>query len=150
MTLGSDELTLHLTRVLPAAPSRVFRVLVEPEELAKWWGPSGFTTPAIEMDPHVGGSYRIAMQPLDGDVFYLQGEFLAIDPPVRLAYTFRWEDPTPDDRETVVTLSLRDINGSTELLVEQGAFATEERLALHTQGWTESLERLHEAVSVRQ
>ena len=54
------------------------------------------------------GSYRIAMQPPDGDLFYLTGEFREVDPPARLAYTFRWEDPDPDDRETVVTLSFGD------------------------------------------
>jgi uncharacterized protein YndB with AHSA1/START domain len=64
-----------------------------------------------------------------------------------LAYTFRREDPTPDDRETVVTFSLRDLGGSTELTVDQGIFATEERRALHEQGWTESLERLQKLIS---
>ena len=141
------ELRLHLQRDLPAPPSDVFRTLVEPEELAKWWGPAGFTSPAIDMDPQVGGSYRIAMQPPEGDVFHLSGEFVAVEPPSRLAYTFRWEEPMPDDRETVVELSLRDLEGSTQLTVEQGVFATEERLALHTQGWTEGLERLYELVS---
>jgi uncharacterized protein YndB with AHSA1/START domain len=121
--------------------------LVEPEELAKWWGPAGFTSPAIDMDSRVGGSYRIAMQPPEGDVFHLSGEFVAVEPPSRLAYTFRWEEPTPDDRETLVELSLRDLDGSTQLTVEQGVFATEERLGLHTQGWTEGLERLYELVS---
>ena len=53
------------------------------------------------------------MQPPDGDVFHLSGVFREVDPPVRLAYTFRWEEPDPDDRETMVTLSLRDLGEST-------------------------------------
>jgi uncharacterized protein YndB with AHSA1/START domain len=109
MTAESSGLALHLKRVLHAPRSRVFRALTEPNELAKWWGPHGFTSPSIEFDLRVGGSYRIAMQPPEGDLFYLQGEFREVDPPSRLAYTFRWEDPTPDDQETVVTLSLRDL-----------------------------------------
>jgi uncharacterized protein YndB with AHSA1/START domain len=87
------------------------------------------------------------MQPPEGDVFHLAGEFLVVDPPGRLSYTFRWEEPTPDDRETVVTISLHDADGSTDVKVEQGVFATEERLDLHTQGWSDSLERLCQLVS---
>ncbi len=125
----------------------MFTAFVEPVELAEWWGPKGFASPAIDLDLRVGGSYRIAMQPPEGEVFHLAGEFLAIDPPGRLSYTFRWEEPSPDDRETVVTISLRDVDGFTEMKVEHGVFATEERLALHTQGWSDSLERLHQLVS---
>jgi len=147
MTAASGELTLHIERVLPAPRSVVFTALTEPDELAKWWGPKGFTTPSAEVDLRVGGSYRIAMQPPSGDLFYLAGEFREVDPPTRLAYTFRWEDPDPDDRETVVTLSLVDLGESTELIVDQGVFATEGRRALHEQGWTEALDRLQEMIS---
>ncbi len=145
----SDELTLHLERVLPAPSSVVFSALIEPDELAKWWGPKGFTAPRIELEPQLGGTYRIAMQPPDGELFHLSGEFRDVDPPARLTYTFRWEEPTLDDRETVVALSLRDRGGSTALSVDQSAFTTEERRALHERGWTESLDRLEELISGR-
>ena len=102
----SSELALDIKRVLLAPRSLLFKACTEPDELAKWWGPRGFTAPRVEVDLVVGGSYRIAMQPPDGDVFYLSGEFREVDPPAHLAYTFRWEDPDPDDQETVVTLSL--------------------------------------------
>jgi uncharacterized protein YndB with AHSA1/START domain len=144
-----SELALHMTRVLPAPRPLVFRACTEPGELAKWWGPRGFTAPGIELELRVGGSYRIAMQPPDGDLFYLSGEFVEVDPPARLAYTFRWEDPDPNDRETLVTLSLGDLGESTELVFTQGAFATEGRRALHDQGWTDGLDRLHELLSTR-
>ncbi len=134
---------------MPALPARVFAAFITQDELAEWWGPKGFTSPSIELDTRVGGAYRIAMQPPEGDVFHLSGEFLEVDPPDRLSYTFRWEEPTPDDRETVVTLSLREVDGSTNVVLDQGSFATEERLALHTQGWTDSLERLYELVASR-
>ena len=136
-----------MKRVLPAPRARVFRAFTEPDELAKWWGPKGFTAPSVELDLRLGGNYRIAMQPPDGDLFYLSGEFREVDPPAQLAYTFRWEDPDPDDQETVVTLAFGDLGGSTELVVTQRAFATEGRRALHDQGWTDSLDRLHDLMS---
>ncbi|MGH3084416.1 MAG: SRPBCC family protein [Gaiellaceae bacterium] len=132
---------------MPAPPERVFNALVTPDELARWWGPKGFTSPSIELDPRAGGSYRIAMQPPEGDLFHLSGEFVVVERPSLLSYTFRWEEPTPDDRETVVTLTLEEADGSTNVILDQGAFATEERLALHAQGWTDSLERLYELVA---
>jgi uncharacterized protein YndB with AHSA1/START domain len=149
MTPQPGGLALHLEGIMPAPPPLVFRALTDPPELAKWWGPHGFTTPRLELDLRVGGRYRIAMQPPEGDLFYLQGDFREVDPPRRLAYTFRWEDPDPDDVETIVTLSLRDLGRSTRLTLDQGAFATEPRRALHEQGWTNSFERLRGLISSR-
>jgi uncharacterized protein YndB with AHSA1/START domain len=136
-----------MKRVLPAPVPIVFNACTKPDELAKWWGPSGFTTPSVEVDLRVGGSYRIAMQPPDGDLFHLSGEFREVAPPARVAYTFRWEPPDPEDQETVVTLSFADLGESTALALTQRVFATEERRALHEQGWTESLDRLEELMS---
>jgi uncharacterized protein YndB with AHSA1/START domain len=99
------------------------------------------------MDVRVGGKYRIAMQPPDGELFYLRGEFREIDSPRLLVYTFEWEDPDPDDQETVVSLAFRQAGEGTELVLDQGPFATEARYELHKAGWTEGLERLAEAVS---
>jgi uncharacterized protein YndB with AHSA1/START domain len=59
------------------------------------------------------------MQPPGGDLFYLSGEFREVDPPARLAYTFRWDPPDPDDRQTVVKLSLQDRGEPTEVLLAQ-------------------------------
>jgi uncharacterized protein YndB with AHSA1/START domain len=143
------ELTLHLERVLPASPPLVFRMHAEPDLLAQWWGPKGFSAPSIELDLRVGGDYRIAMQPPDGDRFFLSGEFREVDPGARLSYTFRWDPPDPDDRETLVAFSLRDLGESTALTVDQGPFVNEARRALHEQGWTESLDRLQELITSR-
>ena len=133
--------------MLDAPPDAVFRALTDPDVLARWWGPRGFTVPAVELDVRVGGRYRIAMQPPDGELFYLCGEFREIDPPLELVYTFEWEDPDPEDRETVVTLSLVAVGDSTQLVVEQGEFATERRRRLHDEGWTDTLDRLAHTMS---
>jgi uncharacterized protein YndB with AHSA1/START domain len=135
-----------MTRTLLAARSRVFETFTDPDELARWWGPTGFSTPSLDYDPRVGQSYRIEMQPPEGDCFYLTGEFRAVDPPTQLAYTFRWEEPDPDDVETLVDLSFRDLGASTQIVLTQGPFKTEARRALLRGGWTDSFDRL-EALS---
>jgi uncharacterized protein YndB with AHSA1/START domain len=139
-----DRLVLELQCRLDAPRERIFRTLTEPAALAKWWGPSGFTTPEIELDLSVGGGYRFGMQPPNEELFHLVGEFIEIDPPSLLVYTFRWEEPDPDDQETVVKLSLHAVGDGTEVSLSQGEFATEARLALHRSGWMDSFVKLRE------
>jgi uncharacterized protein YndB with AHSA1/START domain len=138
----SEGLWLRMTRILPAPRPDVWQALTEADELATWWGPKGFSTPDVDFLPRAGESYRIAMQPPEGEVFHLHGAFREVDPPSRLSYTFVWDPPDPDDRETLVTLSLTDREEATEVELTQGEFATQERLDLHDGGWTESFEKL--------
>ncbi|MET4589731.1 SRPBCC domain-containing protein [Arthrobacter sp. 754] len=142
MTEQTGGLVLNLEYMLAAPPDRTFRMLTESAELVKWWGPHGFIIPAADVNLVVGGRYRFRMTPPDGEPFHLSGEYLEIDPPWRLVYTFNWEEPTPDDAETVVDLSLGSAGTGTRLVLSQGPFRTEERLALHRDGWTESFEKL--------
>ena len=136
-------LTVEMEQVLPAARPRVFAAFSDPAELAQWWGPHGFSTPNVELDLRPGGSYRFAMQPPEGELFHLAGEFVEVDPPARLVYTFRWEEPDPDDRETVVTLEFAETGPrTTRIGFTQGEFRTAARRDLHEQGWTDSFERL--------
>jgi uncharacterized protein YndB with AHSA1/START domain len=149
MATGSNEPRLEMTRVVPAARSIVFAAFVDPAELVKWFGPKSYTARSLEFDARVGGSFRIEMQPPEGDPFFLTGEFREIDRPARLAYTFIYEDPDPDDVETLVRLSLRDLGESTEVAFTQGPFKTEARRALHRDGWTDSFDKLERLISSR-
>ena len=143
----SDALMLEMRRVLPARSTLVFELFTDPQQLAEWWGPEGFSTPYLEFDARVGESFRVEMQPPEGDVFHLTGEFREVVPPTRLAYTFEWEEPDPDDVETLVDLSFRDLGESTEVDLSQGPFKTEARLALHRNGWTDGFDKLEELLS---
>ena len=149
METRSDELMLEMERVLPAARPVVFAAFSDSNELVKWWGPKGFSSPSLKFQARVGESYRIEMQPPEGDAFYLTGEFREVDPPARLAYTFVWEDPDRDDVETLVVLSFRDVGESTEVALAQGPFKTEARRALHRDGWMDSFDKLEQLISVQ-
>jgi uncharacterized protein YndB with AHSA1/START domain len=142
-----SALTLALRRVLRAPRPLVFGSFRDPAALAQWWGPSGFTTPRLEFGPRVGRRYRIEMQPPEGDAFVLTGEFREVEPPARLVFTFAWEEPDPDDVETLVALAFRDLGEVTELTLTQGPFQTEARRALHRDGWTDSFDRLERLIS---
>jgi uncharacterized protein YndB with AHSA1/START domain len=134
--------TLRQERVFDAPLARVFSALTEPTELAKWWGPDGFTTSEIDLDLREGGRYRFTMQPPDGEAFHLSGAYLEVQRPSRLSFTFRWEEPDPDDCETIVELSLQSQREASKLSLSQGEFATKGRLELHRSGWADSLGRL--------
>ena len=134
--------TLGLRCFIPAKRERVFDALTDPLTLAKWWGPNGFSCPSIEFEPRVGTTYRIAMQPPDGELFYLSGEFRRVSPPRQLAFTFVWDPPAPEDQETLAELSLDDEPSGTAITLTQGPFATEARRELHETGWSEGFERL--------
>lgn len=141
MTAG-EGLTLCLERILHAPRPVVYGALTDAATLGDWWGPRGFCARAVEFDLRVGGGYVIAMQPPDGGAFRVSGEFLRVEPPACLAYTFSWDPPHPDDRETTVTLALEDAGEGTALHLTQRGFATEERYVLHRNGWSETFDRL--------
>jgi Activator of Hsp90 ATPase homolog 1-like protein len=96
MTTG-DGRVLRLERRLPVPQATVYDALTEADQLGQWWGPRGFTTPSVDFDPRVGDRYRIAMQPPDGDLFNLLGEFRKVDPPAGLT------SPSDGNRRTRTT-----------------------------------------------
>jgi uncharacterized protein YndB with AHSA1/START domain len=145
----TNGLTLHLERVVRGSPERAFAACVEAEQLATWWGPAGFTAPSVDLDVRAGGTYRIAMQPPEGALFHLSGRFLDVDAPTLLTYTFVWEEPDPDDRETVVRLAFAPEGDRTRIVLDQGRFATEARYELHRGGWTDTLDRLEAFLASR-
>jgi uncharacterized protein YndB with AHSA1/START domain len=133
---------LHLEKILVVPRQRVFAAFVDAEQLRRWWGPAGFTVPRLKFDAVVGTDYRIAMQPPVGDVFHIRGTFRAVAAPRRLIFTFIYDEPDPDDQETLVTLTFDSIDEGTRVILDQGPFKTAARLNLHRDGWTETLERL--------
>lgn len=127
--------------------SASFGAFTDREQLRHWWGPLGFTVQSLRLDVVEGTDYRIAMQPPDGDVFHIRGTFRAVEAPRRLVYTFVYEEPDPDDQETVVTLTFEPSDSGTRLVLEQEPFKTAARWELHRQGWTETLDRLEKSLT---
>jgi uncharacterized protein YndB with AHSA1/START domain len=147
MEAGSSEVVLEMRRILPALSEVVFDAFCDSSRLAQWWGPRGFSIPSLQVEVREGAPYRIEMQPPDGDSFFLIGEFREVDPPKRLAFTFVWEEPDPDDVETLVELSFHRRAGSTEVALRQGIFKSEERRELHRGGWSDSFGKLEELLT---
>ena len=138
----SQETTLRLTRIFAAPREKVFRAWTDLEELKKWWGPVGYSTPIAEVDLRVGGKYRLGMRKLpNGDIFYLSGTYREVRTPEKLVYTWRWESE-PEIGETLVTVEFRDLGNSTEVVVTHELFPTEKARDDHDKGWNSCLDRL--------
>jgi len=138
---------LRLERTFPVPPERVFAAFVESEQLRQWIGPMGFEVADLLLDAVEGSDYRIAIQPPEGEPFDILGTFRTVDPPRLLAFSFCYEEPDPDDQETLVTVRLEPAGQGSDLVLEQAPFKTAGRWALHRDGWTDSLERLAQALT---
>ncbi len=138
--------TLRLSRNFKVPRSLVFDAFTQVDQVTKWWGPKGFTTPEAEMDVRVGGKYRFGMQSPDGNVMHVRGEYQVIDAPNKIAFTWAWEEGDMADIETLVTIELLDRGGSTEVVLTHERFRDETAKRLHGEGWTSSLDCLGEAV----
>jgi uncharacterized protein YndB with AHSA1/START domain len=75
-----------LTRTFDAPRDLVFKAWTEPQHLARWWGPKGFTNPLCEWDAQAGGKIFDVMRGPDGTEYPMGGEFREIDPPGRLVF----------------------------------------------------------------
>ena len=131
---------LVVRRVLPVERERVFAAWLDPVSLATWMRPGETTDAIVEVDPRVGGRFRILMQqPRDSCSYEHQGEYLAIEPPSLLSFT--WISAATDLRPTVVTVELHARDGGTELVLTHRRLSPE-RVDGHRWGWTDILRLL--------
>jgi uncharacterized protein YndB with AHSA1/START domain len=127
---------LQIVRTLDAPPEAIWHAFTTAEGLAGWIWPPSWQTVA-QVDLRVGGSYRISSLPNGGAV---DGEFVEIDRPRRLAQTWQWEG---ESQRTIVMVALaQSATGGTDLTLEHAGFATDEERDNHVQGWNDCLDRL--------
>jgi len=141
----SEERELTITRVFDAPRDLVFKAWAEPERQAQWLGPKGFTTISVQMDGHVGGSYRLGMRAPDGSAHWLCGVHREIVEPQRLVFTSYWEDADgKPGHETLITLTFADEGGKTRLTLHQVGFESVTSRDMHHGGWSSNLDKLAE------
>jgi len=137
------ERELLITRVLDAPQSLVFKVWTEPEHVARWWGPKGFTAPSLEMDVRPGGAWRACIRSAEGTDYWMQGVYREVVEPERLVFTFAWEDDRgKPGHEMLVTVTFADQGGKTRLSFHQAPFESIESRDSHQSGWSECFDRL--------
>lgn len=131
--------TVRLHRVLRTTPERLYRAFVDPDAMAKWLPPNGFTGKVHHMDARVGGSYRMSFTNFStGSSHTFGGTYLELQPGERLRYTDRFDDPNLAG-EMVTTVSLAQVSCGTELTVVQEGIPDAIPTEACYLGWQESL-----------
>jgi uncharacterized protein YndB with AHSA1/START domain len=146
------ERGLVITRIFDAPRELVFKAWTEPERVAQWWGPHGFTSPVCELDVRPGGAIHIHMRGPDGGVYPMKGVFHEIVVPQRLVFTTRaFEDEQGSPQlEALHTVTFDDLGGKTKLTLQARVVKwtpeVAEALAGMEEGWVQALERLAESL----
>jgi uncharacterized protein YndB with AHSA1/START domain len=147
--VNDDPTVLRLQRVFDAPPERVYAAWTDPALLHRWWAAEpGWTTPEATTDVRVGGAYRLSMQGTDGILRTVVGEYLEVDPPRRLVYTWKWVShagPPPTDGVTIVSVDFIPEGSATRVVLEQRDHDDVAARDSHGRGWRgclDSLERL--------
>jgi uncharacterized protein YndB with AHSA1/START domain len=134
--------TVKLHRVLRAAPERVYRAFLEPDAIAKWLPPYGFTCQVHHMDVKVGGTFKMSFRNFGtGNGHSFGGEYLELVPNEKIRYTDRFDDPNLPG-EMVATISLRQVSCGTELNVLQEGIPEAIPAEMCYLGWQECLAQL--------
>lgn len=136
---------LVVRRRYPVPRERVFAAWLDPATLEQFMCPGAVNGVRAEVEARVGGKYRIMMQKPDGDVEH-RGEYLVIEPPSRLSFT--WISVNTENRPSVVTIELAEIGGGTELTLTHRRLPPTQ-VDGHTLGWTDILGKLAATLSGR-
>jgi uncharacterized protein YndB with AHSA1/START domain len=135
---------LRLERTFSAPAEAVFDAWISPEVLRRWW-PAGtnWETPVAEVDPRVGGRLRLVMRSPEGEEFGGSGEYLEIDRPKRLVYSWTWDGHAGHQGTQLleVEFSERD-DGTTTVTLTNRGLPDEEAKRLDREGWEASFQNL--------
>lgn len=138
--------TVRLHRVLVTKPEKVYRAFIEPDAIAKWLPPNGFTCTVHHMEPKSGGSFRMTFRNFTtGHRHSFGGEYVELIPNERLHYTDKFEDPSLPG-EIRVTVTLKTVSVGTEVNIVQEGLPDILPVEACYLGWQESLQNLAKLV----
>jgi uncharacterized protein YndB with AHSA1/START domain len=144
---GMTRREMTYTRVSEAPRELVWKAWTEPEQLARWWGPRGISTPleTIEVELRPGGAFRLTMvSDAEGTEFPTEMEFREVAEPERLV--FGW-DGQRGLGAGQVTVTFKDLGERTEVTSHYEGLATDEIAADSQVGWNQQLDRLAELLT---
>ncbi len=134
--------TVRLHRILRASPAKVYRAFLEPDAVARWLPPNGFTCTVEKLDAKVGGVFRMAFRNFTtGSSQPFGGKYLELVANERLRYTDRFDDPGLPG-EMITTIVLRAVAPGCEMEVVQEGIPEQIPVEFCYLGWQESLAHL--------
>jgi len=142
--MSGNSVQLH--RVLRATPERIYRAFLDPDALAKWLPPNGFTGKVHQMDAQVGGGYKMSFTNFTScNSHSFGGKYMELKPHERIRYTNQFDNPgLPGEMTTTVTM--KKVSVGTELNVLQEGIPSAIPAEACYLGWQESLTLLAKLV----
>jgi uncharacterized protein YndB with AHSA1/START domain len=135
METSIDTTSVEREIAIAASPETVWEFLVDSDKATRWMGTSA------SLDPRPGGGYRVQVIPANTAV----GEFVELDPPRRLVYTWGWEPgggSSLPPGATRIEIDLIPDGDGTRLLFAHRDLPTAEEARRHGLGWDHYLGRL--------
>ncbi len=131
--------TVKLHRVFTSKPERVYKAFIDPDAMAKWLPPNGFTGKVHSMDARVGGSYKMSFTNFsNGQSHSFGGDFVELVPNERLVYTDKFDDPNmPGEMRT--TVDIKQVSVGVEINIVQEGIPDMIPVEACYLGWQESL-----------
>jgi len=138
--------TVQLHRVLRCSPEKLYRAFTNPDAMAKWLPPNGFTCKVHQMDARVGGTYKMSFTNFTtGHGHSFGGTYVELVPNSRIRYTDKFDDPNLQG-EMQTTISIQKVSVGAELkIVQEGIPAVIPTEACYL-GWQDSLAQLAKLV----
>jgi uncharacterized protein YndB with AHSA1/START domain len=142
--MADNSVSLH--RVLKASPEKVYRAFTEANAMAAWLPPYGFTCTVHEMNPKVGGTFKMSFHNFStGNGHSFGGKYLELRTNEFLKYTDKFDNPNLPG-EMITTVSLRKVLVGTEIKVVQEGIPSMIPVEMCYLGWQESLDKLTKLV----
>jgi uncharacterized protein YndB with AHSA1/START domain len=136
MSPNSDELISEIH--IAAPPDRVFQALVDPQQVVKWWGREGiYSCTEYACDLRPAGKWRSAGATPNGGKFEVKGEFIEVDPPRLLAYT--WTASWTGGAKTTVRWELSPDGEGMLVRNRHCGFSAHPELTQAYRGWSRML-----------
>src|SRR5216110_3888860 len=131
--------TIRLHRVLRAIPEKIYKAFLDPDAMAKWLPPNGFTAKVNKMDARVGGTHKMSFTNFTtGKSHSFGGTYVELKPNERIRDTDKFDDKNLPG-EMQVTVTLKKVLGGTELQVVQEGVPEVIPAEMCYLGWQESL-----------
>lgn len=138
--------SVNLYRVFKAPAERVYRAFIQPDALAKWLPPHGFTCQVEHLNAQVGGGFRMQfINFASGEAMSFGGEYLELVPHSRIRYTDRFDDPNLPG-ELMVTIELSEEVMGTAVSITQTNIPEVIPVSACYLGWQDSLNQLAQLV----
>ena len=157
----SDKKNLVVTRVFDAPVEQVWKAWIDSEQVMRWWGPKGFTSPLAKMDFRVGGVSLVCMRApkeFGGQDMYNTWTYQKIEPFQRIEYILNFADKDgnkldpakmglppgiPYDVPHVVIFKALS-NTKTQMTVKEYGYATDQTVEISRSGLEECLDKMAE------